>query len=260
MPVSGLTISRLLRSLTLGGPTGGAEGYSTEAQQFFDRVSDPGTTRKDLYAAMIDDLVSAGVWAKLDVLQMYAAADAATALTNLIQSSFGGTEINSPTFTADQGYITSGNPIDIGFNPTTASGNFSQDSASIGVWIKSVGIGGQVFKYSDGDTGVQIWPRFGDGKMYLSLNSSDDGTGQTTATSAGFSAGSRNSSSSYDYYKNGSNIGTRSAASTSLHNSVFNLDSGDPMCSVCGGGLDDTEQTALYDAIHTYLQAVAGVA
>jgi hypothetical protein len=60
---------------TIGGP-----GYSAEAQQFFSRISNPDGTRKALYATMIDALVTAGVWAKLDAFYMLAAADAAAAL------------------------------------------------------------------------------------------------------------------------------------------------------------------------------------
>src|SRR5262245_928924 len=115
--------------------------YSTEAAAFFARLAtQPTTTRKNQYAALIDALVSAGVWSLLDALYLYAAYDEATALTNLKSSSFGGTNTNSVSYTADQGYTgASSKYIDLGYNPTTAGGNFAQNSACRGGWSLTSG-------------------------------------------------------------------------------------------------------------------------
>ena len=60
---------------------GGAE--SAEFQQFLSRISAPTAARKNLYRALIDGLVTDGVWSLIDGLYVMSAADSATALTNL---------------------------------------------------------------------------------------------------------------------------------------------------------------------------------
>jgi hypothetical protein len=117
-------------------------GYSTEAQQFFDRITDPGATRKNAYAAMIDALVSGGVWSKLDCLWILAADIEANALVNLKSSSFSLVVTGTLTFSADSGFTsngTAGNVLDTNYNPSTAGGNYTQNSACYGLWVATTG-------------------------------------------------------------------------------------------------------------------------
>jgi peptidoglycan hydrolase-like protein with peptidoglycan-binding domain len=115
--------------------------YSTQAQQFFSRLAtQPTTARAQAYNALIGGLVYAGVWQKLDNLYLFAASDASTSLTNLIQGSFGATTVGSPTFAANNGYTGTNNITDYletGFDPTVGSPNFSQSSASVFAWKAS---------------------------------------------------------------------------------------------------------------------------
>jgi hypothetical protein len=115
-----------------------ASAYSAQAQSFFARLAtQPTAARKAIYDTMITGLVYAGVWPKLDGLYILAAADAATARTNLIQSSFGASVVGSPAFAADAGYTgdnTVASYLETSFDPTVGTPNFSLNSSSIFVW------------------------------------------------------------------------------------------------------------------------------
>ena len=111
--------------------------YSPQARALFARLAtQPAPARAAAYDAVIRALLAAGVWSKLDALYLLAAADAATALTNLKQSSYGLTAVNSPAFTADRGYTGNGTTqyLNPGFTPSTAGGKLVQNSASIFWW------------------------------------------------------------------------------------------------------------------------------
>ncbi len=162
---------------------GSGAKYSAEAQQFFTRLAtQPTPARKAAYADLINSLSYASVWTKLDGLYIQAAADAATARTNLIQSSFGTSVVGTMTFTADQGY--NGNDatssyLQTNFDPTVGSPNFARNSASFFAW-----------KYNNPvDTGMlgglqdektYVFAYRGDGTFYWTAN----GAGSTNAAAA----------------------------------------------------------------------------
>lgn len=243
--------------------------YSSEASQFFARITNPGSLRKGYYATLIDALVSAGVWAKLDTLYMFAADSSATALTNLKSSSYGATTNNSPTFTIDAGYtgsLGSDEYINSTFNPSTASGNFAQNSASIFAWhTRTATSNGSIFGYANRDNGTYCDPRFSDGNSYSRINAgasfiiaSSDGSGLLTL--------SRTASTNFDVYQNASSLGNRVTTSTALANStlvfLYGIDTGHEGPILAGGfgsSLSAANVTALYNAVHAYLQNVAGI-
>jgi hypothetical protein len=110
--------------------------YAPQTSAFFARLAtQPTSARAAAYDTLITELVGAGIWAKLDGLYVYAAADAPTALTNLVQSSYGQTAVGSPTFSANTGYTGangSAKYLDTNFNPATASlPQFTQNSSSL---------------------------------------------------------------------------------------------------------------------------------
>jgi hypothetical protein len=244
--------------------------YGPESEGFFSRLAtQPTTARKNLYDTMISALVAAGVWAKLDALYILAAADQATALTNLVQSSYGGSATNSPTFTADQGFAGGGTKyISTGFNPTTASAaKFTRNSASIFVWSLTSGTdAGDGFGYANGNVSATLTPRYSDGKNYVLVNDATTYSA-TVADGSGLLHGTRNSSSTKDIYKNGSAQASGfSAASIALINSTLTIlkgidgsYSGTIAAAGLGSGMTSQNAADLYSALHAYLQAVAGV-
>jgi hypothetical protein len=137
--------------------------YSAQSQAFFARLaSQPNTSRKQAYDRAISGLVLTGVWAKLDGLYLLAAADAATAQTNLIQNSYGLAVVGSPAFAADAGYTGTGATsayLSTGLNPTVGSPNFSLNSASLFAWKKTAPVGdaGLIAALSGENSYIQVF-------------------------------------------------------------------------------------------------------
>jgi hypothetical protein len=148
--------------------------YSLEARAFFARLTpQPSASRKRNYdTLLIRPLVLAGTWAKLDILGVGVPGDEVASLTNLIQSSYGGTN-TSATFS--NGRFTGNGTsayIDLGFNPTTASSpKFVQDSASFGVYSLKLGQDtGGLFGPASGTPKNSLYPRYSDDLSYYRAN------------------------------------------------------------------------------------------
>ncbi len=253
----------------------GVPVYCAQATAFFQRLaSQPSTVRKVLYNTMIASLANAGVWSKLDTLYMFAAADQATALTNLVSASFGATAVGTPTFTADQGFAGgTGKYVDSNFNPSTAGGQFQQNSASAFAWGSSVaGADGATVGNATNTISnpAEIYPRYTDNTMYGNLGESVESTIATGQTDgSGLRALSRTAGTGYAAYKGaGTLIASITATSTALANKniVFLVGqsahyyTGTVYCGGFGSGLSGGDVAALYGALHPYLQAVAGLA
>jgi len=74
-----------------------------EALQFLNRTTGLDSKHINAYIALINGLVTDGVWPKLDVLYIFATKDATTALLNLVSSYYNGVN-HGATFTVDIGY------------------------------------------------------------------------------------------------------------------------------------------------------------
>ena len=111
--------------------------FSTPALAFFARLAtQPSAALQVAYNNLINSLVADGIWSALDVLYVFATSASATALTNLVSSSFTATPVGVPTFTAGVGFSSSGtgNYLTSNYNPHTAGGNLSEDNAFVSVW------------------------------------------------------------------------------------------------------------------------------
>lgn len=116
--------------------SGGGGGGGTTASNFLARTSGLDATHIAAYTALLNGLDADGLTAKLDMLHIYATQTSATALLNLISTSYTGVIHGSPNFTADQGFAStesgSTDYIDTQFTPATAtSPKYVQDSAHI---------------------------------------------------------------------------------------------------------------------------------
>ena len=87
-------------------PSGFTAGWtvSNPAADFLARTTGLDATHTNAYTALINGLVTDGIWDKLDVFHIYATQDSTTAKLNLVSSSFTATANGSPTFTADRGF------------------------------------------------------------------------------------------------------------------------------------------------------------
>ena len=242
--------------------------YSTEAQQFFDRITDPGTTRKNLYATLIDGLVTDGIWTQIDVLKIYAADIQGNALINLKSASFPSVISGAPTFTADQGFLGDGidDHLASGFNPTSAGGNWVQDAASF--WMYAL----TNAQFTTTVVGNQTAPRLTmipfntSNQMEARLN---DNTADVRANlnGNGFFGVQRTAAATKQLWENGVQNGADFAtASTGLPNAeLWELGSNTgvhnavEIAAVLYGGSMAGKESALNGHIVTFLTAVGAI-
>lgn len=241
----------------------GAAAGCTESAAFLARVTAQDATHTLAYQNLICGLVTDGIWTKLDAVYMTKANEAATALTNLKSSSFGASAISAPTFAANAGYTGNGSSsyIDTSFNPSTAGGNWTQNSATIAVWV------GANAQYTGGAVGQSsatgasyIYPRYTDNLAYVRINQSTDSTVAST-DSSGFFVLSRTGASAVRFERNGSLLSTFSVASATVSSASMsilfggNYFSGQVRAAIFGGGLTQTEMGNLYTRVNTYMGA-----
>lgn len=248
--------------------------YLSESQILFARMTTPpDDARKVLIDNCIKSLKSNGVWSKLDALWVPAAHAAQAAQLNWLSTSFTLQPVNTPTFTADRGYAGDGSSsyLDTNYNPSAGPG-FSQNNASLGVWIN----GGT-------DTAIStsiVIGAFQSGGSYITPRAAGDvvrgrmtsGTLVTTDlasnTTHGFYAFSRQNSANFVAYKNTSASSAQSATSSSIPNLNFFLgalnNAGSPASftdarlafAFAGTGLSAADKTNLRTAASTYLTAI----
>lgn len=110
----------------------------SESLALFARMSaTPDATRQATINTLIRTVKSAGVWAKLKALHVYAAHDSQAAALNWVSAAANATLVASPTFVADRWFYGNGSTsyINTGANP--ASLGIAQDSATWGFYCSS---------------------------------------------------------------------------------------------------------------------------
>jgi hypothetical protein len=244
------------------GPTPLSVAYSPEAAQFFLRIADPGTTRKNQYAALIDGLVGDGVWSSLDLLHIYAADIQGNALVNLKSSSFTGITVGGGlTFTTDRGFnFASGSDYVNSQMDLSAGGTqFTTDAASIGVWAV---VGGGDAPFVEDvliSTKTNIYPAYA-GQCYTRVNDATPAGGLAVADALGFTLGVRTSGTGRESYRNGSSLGSLGSVSSSAPAAgqvlVCGQNVGGQAAAFCVGGNINSVQGSLYTRLRTYMTAV----
>ncbi len=226
---------------------------------------------------LIVSIKAASVWTKLDRLWIYAAENTPSALTDMVGLALS-TVVGSPAFVTDRGYTGVDSPtpsdyIDTGFNPSTAGGNSSQDSAHISAWgvtnVQSGGGGSGWMMGASAVTETNIIPRYTTDATFFRIN---DGTGSggngANADSRGHFIANRSGASASQGYINGSSFATPNQASGTVPSlniytcaqNVANV--GTNGCGVqlamasIGGSLSGTEVLDFYNALRTYMTAV----
>jgi len=270
MPSLGLALG-----LPYGRKAAGVAANSAEAQAFFDRLTTPptpGGARESAYASCIDLLVSAGVFAKLDCLYLFAAVDEATAFTNLIQTPFQAGRYQSTgaaDFTVDVGFSggLAGEHITTNFNPSTAAGKYAQNSACVGIWETDGTQRNSITACVETAisaiiAGLAIYPKWSDGNSYTDINSSADFTGANAGDSTGLFMAVRSGSNTANLFRRTSavsetTIGSSAAASTALPNGIIgHWVPGTTKAMFIGEKLDSTERASIWTAINNYLAAL----
>jgi hypothetical protein len=251
---------------------------SAELLQFLARITAPSGARKTAYATLIDGLVADGIWTKLDALWIIAAAAAATAHTNLKQTSFTLSAVGGVSFAVDLGYTpvtATSDYLNTNYTPTTASGNMALNSGSMGVYILTNDTAGDNASCEMGcvlvgdqlviQTGLfsSTWFAFG-------CNDAGGNAAVGPGTSRGMWAISRTAASgagAKTAYRNGSSITSAGTTSTSMvalpvfigsNNNNGTTGQGPPnphqyAAAFLGGGLTGAEVTTLSSRINAYM-------
>jgi hypothetical protein len=262
---------------------------SAEALQFLSRISSPGSAGRSAYATLIDALVAGSVWSKLDGLYVQAwDGTEATFLVNLKQSSYGGTVTGPKVYNSGIGLRGDGTKgfggtefhIDSGFNPSTAGGNYAQNSAHIMAYSFNTAHLPAIANDAEALIGVDtaagavqthIYPRYTDNLLYLRVNDSSAGVvaGIASVDPNGMLLGNRSSSTARQAYKNGTRIDSYpSSASGALTNANLYFgainEAGTTLAKSkqifyqafsWGGSLTSGEVAAFHTALRTYLDS-----
>lgn len=252
----------------------GGISFLPETEALVARFTTPPTyARKVLINTTIGSLISGGVWSKLDALYVIAAEDAQAARRNWLADQYNATAISSPTFTTDRGYAGNGTTsyLTTGFNPVTAGGNYSQNSAVLflaDLTSRAANANVELGISNGGITQQSILATRNTGDIFVGkVNDVTTGTVTSTNSQGRFTA-SRQSSSEKSLYINGSLVSSPSVSSITVPSFGFFVCcinfggsplafSTDQIAAVAlGGGLSSGEVSTLDSAIANYLTAV----
>jgi hypothetical protein len=111
----------------------------------------------------------------LDALYILATNTMTTANLNICGTSYGLTSTAAPTFSADHGYTGNGSTqfLITGFAPSSAAGTYSQNSASLGVYVLTSRTVGQAYSEigaNNGSNASDIVPWYSDNNFYSDVN------------------------------------------------------------------------------------------
>lgn len=253
----------------------------THAQTFIARTGAINYKHRQAYSDFINGLDTFGIFPKLDVCVLLAAQGSASALLNIISTSFtpvlhpGGA---SPAFTADRGYAGVDSSatvyIDTGFNPTVGTPNYKQDTASITISVEnavtaSASGGAAIGSVNTGATAPfsQIWPRYSTGVTFYGANSSPASAGITNASSLARFMAIRSGGNVIHGYKNNADVGLANTTDAAPLNQNFyvlaknngGVPSAGSACQISSysiGAMNDNDAANFDTLLTAYLTAV----
>lgn len=228
--------------------------------------------RATLLSNMMNSLDSASVTTKLAGLWIFADENTTAAALDIIALSTV-TLVNTPTFTADQGYATNGTNSYVNLNSTSAG---TQNSAAFGFYNRSnngidpaVEMGTSISGSTNGfDCSVSL--NF-DGNLYFALNDGNGDAGRAAPVSLpGIYVNSRTGSTLATIYKAGSSLATNGQTSTGVPSFNYCVGAAFNQSGVIGqfanrqfgmaflanSGFSSTDASNFTTAIQTYMTAI----
>ncbi|HBR1248362.1 TPA: hypothetical protein L9L06_002438, partial [Klebsiella pneumoniae] len=208
------------------------------------------------------DLKQAGILAKLDGLWLGINTSRADARLNIVNSSLPLTENGTIEFNKSSGWAFSGSSwLDTGFNPSTAGGHYSKDSASFGVMVAGASNSGVFMGAYDGANGLTL-SRTGN-TLNARINNNELLTGQISLSGTTLFSASRLNAETSTLYSGSKVVDASDSSSLPLINASVNI--GRAMASddwytssiICAAfiasGLTETEMFAMNDAVQRYI-------
>ena len=249
------------------------EEYTDEYQDVYDAMTTKPTTYDDDQNTLVVDLKAAGVWAKADIIYVFAQEvnSAGEALINWKNpGTFNATNTTSLSFTANEGFTgvsSTTEYMSTNYNPSTQATNFALNSATLSVYSRSELSGMEtVLGVFDGTSDLELMPNYS-GVFNAPLNA---GAAVSTATPAtdGLITASRTSSSNTDFYTDGTYIDSDTGASNTIPNGVIYMFAhnvsgtasypmdGQLSFIFIGSSLTSTQVTNMNTAVEKYMDAM----
>ena len=252
--------------------TSGLGGFCAEYQTVYDSFATPPSEAIAVAQnTMVCGLVSDGVWAKLDLFYLFAQTvnTASEALVNWVNpGTYDAVLNNAPTFVALEGFttaLTGTKYIKTNWNPTDDGINYTQNSASAGIYIRTnVAENGIDFGLFE-NHGLYIRTRAAADGYTARVNSVASNNG-TSTDSRGFWIITRENSASENVYRNKvvDNLVTASTGLGAYDFMVGGENSGGTPGNYCnkqysvfftGGALTSAEVTIMTDAVEVYMDS-----
>lgn len=250
--------------------------YSTEAQQYFDRL--PTAIPDDtlaFIAAFIDSMQGRGYWTRVDEAWLLAnktSANALIGMKGLSNATIGGTI----TFTPYRGFTSNGTTgyINTNFNPATDGAQFNQDDCGFGFYSRTDQQSeGHDFGGRDATNFTRIKSRSTANVVDTWVNQSVTNTSRANTSSTGFIYANRTAATVYGTYRNGVVIvSVNTGSSTGLLNVdmslggqnnqgvVANFTTREYSFAMVGDAFTATEQVLIYGFLEVLLDHLgAGV-
>lgn len=246
--------------------------YGAEATALFARMSvQPSSSRKALINTLIENLKTAGIWSKLDILTIFAAHSEADGLINWVNSSFPWVAVSSPVFTTDRGFKGDGVAAYMTnvYNLSTSAVNYSQNDASVFLYIRQTADENVYDMRVNGTYDLAMKTNYSAGYFLSNVNDSSGVSYKATSNvGLGTYETKRNNSTARRQFHNGVQLGSditdASGAPPSLTLGLMNQGSlrttKEYSVFGIGGYLTDAQSLSLHNELETFLDAIgAGV-
>lgn len=203
-----------------------ASYYNSNCQTWLNNLpSTPPTWYSSIVNQLFQDLEDAGIFNLLDRLFIFSAPSEGIALISLVNpTATPAGNVNSTTFTPYQGYTGNGTTMYLNsqFNPTLNGVNYTQNSASAGVYVrKERATANQECEigHSDGSTNLIVQLNFTGNIYRCFINSNSQNTSVPYTTTKGLFSVDRTASNLSNNWRNGVNV----MASPTVSNAVLNV-------------------------------------
>ncbi|HCI6284274.1 hypothetical protein PU656_20220 [Klebsiella pneumoniae] len=208
------------------------------------------------------DLKQAGILVKLDGLWLGINTSREDARLNIVNGSLPLTENGTINYNSSSGWTFFGDSwLDTGFNPSTAAGHYSKDSASFGVMVAGATNQGVFMGAYDGVNGLTMSRT--DNILNARINNDALLTGEISPTGTTLFSASRLSSIASALYSGSKVVAVSNAPSLPVINTSVNIGraraasgwytSANICAAFIGSGLTETEMFALNDAVQRYI-------
>lgn len=270
-------------SMTLlgAGKPAAAGGGCSQATTFLARTSGLSGTESSAYTTMICGMVTDGTWSLMDAVYIFATNTTTTAALNLVSTSFPATTNGTWTFTADRGWAGNGGATDIigtAYIPSTAAGNLTLNSSSIGVYnrtSRTVSTFADIGAQNQGGSSI-LWLIPAGTSAYYDNNEASLTTA-VVSNAQGMWVSTRTGAGSYSVFQSPSTttpLATNSVASVSLVNNEMYIGathdstlavfpnggafiSTDQIAAAfIGGGLTNAQALSVSNRINAYMTSV----